>query len=378
MEKILNKKKKKKANLILDGHKLEWHSKRVEAWLNGERIAPITIDCALTRKCNYRCVYCYGQLQANDEKRMTRDVIFRFLDDAADIGVKAISFVSDGESTCSPYLSDAIIRGKENGLNMALGTNGVLLTVEELETILPALTYLRFNISAGEDKRYAEIHGCKESDFYNACGIIKESVRVKHEKNLNTSIGIQMVLMPQFVDQIMPFAKLGKCLGVDYSLIKHCSDDERGSLGVDYEKYFDLNKLLKDAESLSTDDCLVKVKWSKIMSGGKRRYAQCYGPAFIMQFSGSGLVAPCGMLFNGKYSNHHIGNIVEQSFKDIWQSRRYKEVLDFIASEKFDAKTMCGTLCLQHQVNEYLWDLKQGVKELSYFSGEEPFGVNYV
>ena len=87
--------------LMLDSHKLAWHKDRVDAWLRGERIAPITIDCSLTRRCTYRCVYCYGQLQANDEKHMTRDVIFRFLDDAAEIGVKAISFVSDGESTCS-------------------------------------------------------------------------------------------------------------------------------------------------------------------------------------------------------------------------------------------------------------------------------------
>ena len=72
-------------DLVLDGHKLLWHRERVEAWLDGQRIAPITIDCALTRRCTYRCVYCYGQLQANDERKMTRDVIFRFLDDAAEI-----------------------------------------------------------------------------------------------------------------------------------------------------------------------------------------------------------------------------------------------------------------------------------------------------
>jgi MoaA/NifB/PqqE/SkfB family radical SAM enzyme len=97
----LNKNNQNDNNLILDGHKLAWHRDRVGAWLAGERIAPITIDCSLTRRCTYRCVYCYGQLQANDEIKMTRDVIFRFLDDAADIGVKAISFVSDGESTPS-------------------------------------------------------------------------------------------------------------------------------------------------------------------------------------------------------------------------------------------------------------------------------------
>ena len=44
--------------LILDGTKLQWHLDRVEAWERGERIAPITIDMALTRACNYGCNFC--------------------------------------------------------------------------------------------------------------------------------------------------------------------------------------------------------------------------------------------------------------------------------------------------------------------------------
>lgn len=365
-------------SLILDGHKLNWHKERVAAWLHGERIAPITIDCALTRRCTYRCVYCYGQLQANDEQKMTKDIIFRFLDDAADIGVKAISFVSDGESTCSPYLNNAIVRGKANGLDMSLGTNGYLLKDEKLEEILPCLTYLRFNISAGEPSRYAQIMGCKEEHYYKVYNTIKECVRIKRKKNLPVTIGLQMVLLPEFRDQIIPLAKLGKELGVDYSVIKHCSDDENRSLGVDYSEYFDMENILKEAESYSDNGYLVKVKWSKILSGGKRRYCQCYGPPFIMQFSGSGLVAPCGMFFNDKYKKYHIGNIADKSFKEIWQSERYWEVVNLIASDEFNAKTMCGTLCLQHKVNEFLWDLKQSDCMLEKPDNAPPMHVNFI
>lgn len=364
--------------LILDGYKINWHKKRVEAWLKGERVAPITIDCALTQSCTYNCVYCYAQLQANESKRMTKDVIFRFLDDAADIGVKAISFVSDGESTCSPYLYDAIVRGKSNGLDMALGTNGYLLKDEKLEEILPALTYLRFNMSAGEPARYAEIMGCKEECFHKVCNTVKEAARIKKEKNLPVTIGLQMVLMPHFADQIIPLAKLGKELGADYSVIKHCSDDEEGQLGVDYSKYFSLTDKLKEAEALSDENYLVKAKWSKILSGGKRKYPRCYGAPFMVQMSGSGLVAPCGMLFNSKYKKYHIGNIVDTSFKELWKGDRYWEVMDLIASDKFDAKTMCASLCLQHKVNEYLWDLKEGKIKLEDPQGEPPMHLNFI
>ena len=364
--------------LILDGHKLSWHKERVDAWLRGERIAPITIDCALTRRCSYRCVYCYGMLQSNDEKKMTRDVIFRFLDDAAEIGVKAVSFVSDGESTCSPHLYDAILRGRQNGLDMALGTNGYLLKDDRLEGILPALTYLRFNISAGDADRYASIHGCKTEHFLKVINTIKQAVRIKKKNKLDVTLGLQMVLLPEFADQIIPLTKLGKELGVDYLVIKHCSDDEKGSLGVDYSKYHGMIDILKKAEAYSDDTYLVRAKWSKILSGGKRVYSRCYGPPFIMQFSGSGLVAPCGMFFNSKYKKYHIGNIADESFKEIWQSERYWDIIRLIGSEKFDARTMCGSLCLQHKVNECLWDLKHNSNHMQDCSGSPPMHVNFI
>ncbi|NLO91449.1 MAG: radical SAM protein [Elusimicrobia bacterium] len=364
--------------LVLDGHKLAWHRDRLAAWLRGERVAPVTIDCALTRRCSYRCVYCYGQLQHNDEKRMTRDVIFRFLDDAAEIGVKAVSLVSDGESTCSPHLYEAVARGKKNGLDMALGTNGYLLKPEKLEEMLPALTYLRFNISAGEPARYREIMGSPEDGFEKVVSHIKQCVAIKRAGKLDVTIGLQMVLMPQFADQVMPLARLGRDLGVDYLVLKHCSDDEDHTLNVDYGKYFALTELLKEAEAMSTPQYLVKAKWSKILSGGTRCYSKCFGPPLIIQLSGSGLVAPCGMLFNSKYSKYHIGNIADTSFKELWKGERYWEVMRLIASEAFDARTMCGSLCLQHKVNEALWSIKEQGAPLPEPSGQEPQHKNFL
>lgn len=363
---------------LLDHQKIMWHKERVEAWLRGERIAPITIDCALTRRCNYKCIYCYGMLQENEGIPLLPSVINRFLDDAAEIGVKAVSFVSDGESTCNPYYVKAIQRGYRNGLDMAIGTNGFLLKDEDLEAILPCLTYLRFNISAGEPARYSYIHGCSEAAFHKVVSNIRKAVEIKWKNRLGVTIGLQMVLMPEFAEDVLPLAKLGRELGVDYLVIKHCSDDENGSLGVDYEKYAALIERLKDAESMSTENYQVSAKWSKIMSKGKRSYSRCFGPPFILQLSGSGLVAPCGMLFNTKYARYHIGNISEKSFKEIWQSERYWEVMDLIASDQFNAHTMCGCLCLQHKVNEFLADVKKNPEILASPVGACPTHINFI
>ena len=68
--------------------------------------------------------------------------------------------------------------------------------------------------------------------------------------NLDVTLGIQMVLMPEFKDEIPPFAKLGVEFGVDYAVIKHCSDDTEGSLGVDYSKYDELTEILRGRRAL--------------------------------------------------------------------------------------------------------------------------------
>lgn len=364
--------------LILDGTKIGWHLDRVHAWERGERIAPITIDMALTRACNFACEYCYAMLQENDRKVITRDVIYDFLEDCAEIGVKGISFVSDGESTISPVFADAIRRGHELGLSMAVGTNGLALTKMRLEEILPHLTYLRVNISAGERDRYAQIMGVKPEWFDRVCQNIRDMMEIKHRDGLPVTIGMQMVVMPSYGDQILPLAKLGQSLRPDYLVLKHCSDSEDGELGVDYDGYESLYDRLRAAEALSDDQYKVVVKWSKIEARGQRSYQRCYGAPFMIQLSGSGLVAPCGMLFNERYKKFHIGNICETRFRDIWASDRYWDVMNLLASPEFNAQKMCGSLCLQHKVNEVLDAHSKGLVQLSTPSGAPPQHLAFV
>jgi MoaA/NifB/PqqE/SkfB family radical SAM enzyme len=364
--------------LILDGTKIGWHLDRIRAWERGERIAPITIDMALTRACNYGCHYCYAMLQENDRKVIDRKVIFDFLEDCAEIGVKGISLVSDGESSISPVFVDTIVRGSELGLSMAVGTNGFVLNRRKLEEILPHLTYLRINISAGERQRYAEIMGVKETAFDRVCQNIQDMVAIKRERGLGVTIGLQMVLMPEYEDQIMPLARLGKELRPDYLVIKHCSDNEDGDLGVNYSGYSPLYQTLRDAEALSDESYQVKVKWSKILAEGKRSYQRCYGAPFMLQISGSGLVAPCGMLFNERYKKFHIGNIVDERFRDIWMGDRYWEVMNYLGGSNFNAQRMCGSLCLQHKVNEVLDATRKGTLTLQEPSGTPPLHLSFI
>ena len=366
------------SELILDGTKIQWHLDRIKDWESGKRISPLTIDLALTRSCNYGCHFCYAMLQENEKNTITKEVIYNFLQDCKDIDVKGISLVGDGESSQSPIFIDTIVRGGELGIDMACATNGLVLNRSKLEKILPHMTYIRVNFSAGESKRYAEIMGAKEVWFGRVCQNIKDMVDIKKKNNLNVTIGMQMVVMPEYKDQLIPLAKLGKELRPDYLVFKHCSDDEEGHLGVQYSKYKDIYGLLKEAESYSDSEYKVVVKWSKIEAEGKRSYQRCYGTPFLIQISGTGLVAPCSIMFNEKYKKYHLGNICEKRLKDIVQSDDYWEVMNRLASPSFNAQTMCGTLCLQHKFNEALDNHVKGIKEIKKPEGQIPKHVNFI
>ena len=98
----------------------------------------------------------------------------------------------------------------------------------------------------------------------------------------------------------------------------------------------------------------------------------------MLQLSGSGLVAPCGGLFNEKYKKFHIGNICEKRFKDIWKSDKYWEVMNYIASSKFNAQKMCASLCLQHKVNETLDNFVKGKTDLTKPNTSPPEHINFI
>src|SRR6185369_1471857 len=143
--------------LPLDGTKIGWYRDRVEAWARGERVAPITIDAAWTRQCNAACVFCAAQTQASDfGGKITKQNAFDFLSDCAEIGVKGVSLISDGESTVVPWYEESIEHGAKVGLQIGVGTNGVRLKKKVLERILPHIAYLRFNFSSGDRDRYSE------------------------------------------------------------------------------------------------------------------------------------------------------------------------------------------------------------------------------
>ena len=159
--------------LILDSHKLSYHMDRVEAWEAGKRIAPVSVDMALTRACGAMCTFCYAMMQESQARSsITVPRAVQLLDDFAAIGIRSVSLVSDGESTLANAYVPFIQHAAKLGIDVGNATNGWEWGPEKIEQVLPHLTWVRFTVAAGRPARlgagkrsYNAVKSCHPEDI---------------------------------------------------------------------------------------------------------------------------------------------------------------------------------------------------------------------
>ncbi len=352
----------------MDGCKLAYHPDRVADWKAGERIAPIHIDVGLSKGCNIRCEYCFGVLQGNHYKKgkteyFSREPLISYMKDAGKLGVRSMGLIGEAEPTLNPHLYEAIRTAKENGIDVSLGTNGLLFDTDKVgEEALEYLTWIRFNISASSEEGYRQIHGSKHFDRF--LYVVAFCVGIKRKKNLPVTIGFQSVLTPNNMNQMVNLSILGKQMGVDYHVIKQCADTITNSLGI-YSRlveYSRFREMLLKAEAQSEGSYNVIVKWDMIRNVGKRNYTTCLGPPFLLYSSGDGKLFPCGAFFKD-HDEYLMGDLLEQSFMDIWRSQRYWDVIEKV--KQIDV-SKCYTNCRTHFINEYLWEITHPPEHVNF------------
>ena len=367
---------------MMDSTKLPWHADRIRDWQAGKRIAPIHIDVGLGKGCNIRCVYCFGSLQGNRYQDaintyFPREPLLRYMRDAGAVGVRSMALIGEAEPLLNPHVYEAIVEGSKAGVDIALGTNGILMnTGSPGLAALEHLRWIRFNISAATPEAYQRIHN--SPDFAIAVEKIRWCVETKHKRGLPITVGLQMVLTPANVDQLVPLAKLGRELGVSYFVVKQCADTVASDLGVfdKLDQYKSYTDLLSEAESVSTPDYDVIIKWHTIMKKGAREYEQCLGVPFLLYTSGDGRVYPCGMFFDYREEEFRMGDLTTQSFADIIASDRYWEIVEKVRTS-IDIH-QCYASCRTDQVNEFLWGLKTGKTTLTPPDRDPPSHLNFV
>jgi cyclic pyranopterin phosphate synthase len=186
----------------IDSHKLMLHPHRVSKWLEGEKIYPIYMEISPSGKCNQRCTFCSLDYMGYKDRFLDEDRMYSLLSELSIVGVKSIMYAGEGEPLLHPQMVDIIQATKDNGIDVALTTNGTLLDHKVAEKIIPYLSWVKVSINAATDKTYKKIHRGKDTDLRRVLGNLVYAVTTRNIHNYSCTIGTQVILLPDNVTEI--------------------------------------------------------------------------------------------------------------------------------------------------------------------------------
>ena len=266
----------------IDSHKLMYHPKRVVKWSEKGDCYPLYVEIGPTNRCNHRCVFCCYDFFVNKNlESIDREVMLKNLKDMSEKGVKAVMFAGDGEPFLHKDICEFVEKSKEYNMDVSMTSNGAPLTQEKIERCLPNLSWIRFSVDAGTPETHSKIHGTQIGDFERIINNIRNAVKFKKENNLDVTIGVQFLLIPQNVSEILKLAKILKEIGVDNMQVKPYSQHP-GSVNhfvINYEEYAHLEPELKKFNSENFNIFFRKQTMKRIDEGNV--YPECYGLSYF-------------------------------------------------------------------------------------------------
>ncbi|MDC1175723.1 radical SAM protein [Bacteriovoracaceae bacterium] len=348
--------------LQLDGNKMLKHLDHVTKWNNGELIYPIYIAFSPSSLCNHTCNFCVYHYKKFEPIYFPKDRYFSLVDEWKKLGVKSIFFAGDGEPLLNKGAIEMIAYTRNSGIDISMNTNGIQMTPEKSETLVKSLDWIRISVNGGRNS-YSKVHGTREKDFDRVIDNIVKLVEKKRELGSEIVIGVQCVLLEENKDDIEDLCKLLKKIGVDYfsvkPFLKHPGTEFNSEIK---NKNLIIENLLK-LERYSDDNFSFLLRENNFKSENfSRPYKKCLSGRFMIEIDARGGVYSCGPYIGEK--RHCYGNVLNQSFDEMWKSERCQKVMDYIQNSLDVSK--CMPYCRPDSVNSFLWELKNPPQHVNY------------
>lgn len=351
--------------LQLSGNKLLYHPDVLKKWKDGENFYPLNVEIGPTSACNQRCVHCYVQHLNHNPVFLADEPFLNLIKDLVKARVKGIVFCGTGEPLLHKRLPEAITLATDGGIDVGMMTNGVLLTHDIAEKILPRMSWIRFSVLGVDKETYSKLHQSNEGVWERFYHNLEDIAQFKKEKELKVTLGVSCALMPENGSEIHLMAKKFKDLGLDYFVVRPVGQDETHNIifNKDLSKCFE--KEIKEAESHASDTFNVTVRQELFdyeEKTRKRNYGKCQGLPFLACIDADGSLYAC----NGRWGEkeYMYGNINEKSFLEIWDSPERKEKIKKLMGVTDPNK--CPIMCRQNSMNEFLWQISNSPEHINF------------
>lgn len=352
----------------IDGHKLYWHLDRVVGWQKNRIIPPVYIEISPVSMCNHKCTFCGIDFIRDDGVYLDSHILQQRLSEMGKLGVRSIMFAGEGEPMLHKGLPLLLRTAHDSGIDVSMTTNGSMGSYSVWKEILPCLTWLRFSVDAGTADVYSKVHNVPQSSFYRTMRSIEEAIQVKKDNNLETTIGVQFLMVNENMDSLEEAICLFSKIGVDYFSIKPFSmhpqminkkemiytDDTMRVIGQIVSRYREDSKMriIFRGESMGkyTDKNLL--------------FNHCYALPFWGYISSKGDFYTCSVFINDE--RFKTGNIYEEDMEHILFGEKRQSSITY-AERDMKIADECRLNCRMARVNEFL-----------EFLNNEPEHVNFI
>ena len=271
---------------------------------------PVSISFEPTTSCNLRCPECPSGLRAftRPTGMLQKDFFTKTIDDIHKELLYLI-FYFQGEPYLNPDFLDMVQYASSKGIYTATSTNAHYLTDAAAKR----------TVESGLDRLIISIDGTTQEVYkqYRVGGHLDKVIEgakniVKWKKELNSKtpfVFFQFLVVKPNEHQIEEIKKLAKDIGVD---------EVRFKTAQIYDYATDPNNLIPVTDKFS--------RYKKDTDGNyvpKNKLAnRCWKMQHANVITWDGLVVPCCF---DKDAMHQLGNLKNQSFKEVWNNDNYKQ-----------------------------------------------------
>lgn len=343
----------------LDSHKLFWHLDRVRDWQQGKSIVPIYIEISPVSYCNHNCLFCGIDFAQQQKRILNADLLCSQLRRMGKLGVRSVMFAGEGEPLLYGDLGKVVNEARRSGIDVSLTTNGMLGNEKLWKEILPNLSWMRFSIDAADRIVYSNVHRVVENCFDKTINSLQKAITVRDKLGLNTTIGVQFLLIEENLDDVENACKLFSELEVDYLCFKPYSEHPKmmRKSGFNYNEAI-INKIEDTVGSYlksSKTQIIFRKTATDSYFSGDQKYEHCNALPFWGYISANGDFHTCSVFIGDE--RFSVGNINHNSISEIFNSRKRKDSIIY-GEQQMQVKSECRINCRMARINEFLAMLK--------------------
>jgi radical SAM protein with 4Fe4S-binding SPASM domain len=289
---------------VLASYQVSKWTKRTVQWG-----LPVSVSFEPTTSCNLRCPECPSGLRAFSRPTgMLKKDFFSETIDQLSKELMYLLFYFQGEPYLNPDFLDMVHYASSKNIYTATSTNGHFLNDKNAKR----------TVESGLDRLIISIDGTSQETYeqYRVGGNLKKVLEgaaniIKWKKELNSIkpfVIFQFLVVRHNEHQIEEVKQLAKQMGVDQVRLKTAQV-------YDYEN--DPNRLIPSNGKYSR---YKKDKLGKMVFRGNNAN-HCWRLWHDPVITWDGAVVPCCF---DKDAQHQMGNLREQSFKELWQNKNYR------------------------------------------------------